>query len=84
VKTTPGDHSARYLTEAEAARHASRSYHCEARRCREPATVVTWHWFPSRITGQLMASERSMCTPHGEAFARCHRIALEDAPAGEL
>jgi hypothetical protein len=84
VKTTPGGHPARYLTEAEAARHASRGYHCEARGCRELATVVTWHRFPSRITGQLMVSERFMCTPYGEAFTRRHRIVLEDAPEGEL
>jgi hypothetical protein len=57
--------------------------HCETRRCRNPAAVVTWRYWRSAEAGRVLLAGHLACEEHGQGFAKRHHITVEPAPAGE-
>jgi hypothetical protein len=64
----------------DAARFAERGEHCDARRCREAAVIVTWRYFRSAAAGRVLVAEHFVCVRHSEEFAGRHQIEVEPAP----
>lgn len=67
---------------SEVARFAADGKHCETRKCREPAAVVTWRWWRSAADARVLISEHLVCERHGAGFAVRHHIGVD--PAGEV
>jgi hypothetical protein len=73
---------ARRIRPAEVARLSAEENHCETRKCRQAAVIVTWRWRRSTAARRVLAAEHVVCEAHGTGFAGRHRI--EAGPAGEV
>lgn len=65
---------------ADAAEFAADSHHCETRRCRSPAVIVTWRWWRSAEVGRILLAEHFACLEHGRQFTERHRTEVEPPP----
>ncbi len=66
---------------ADVAEFAERGWHCETRRCRMPAAIVTQRSY--RHHGRDRDIEHFACETHGTAFAQRHRIEIDPASERE-
>ena len=64
----------------DVARFAAEGKHCETRRCREPAAMVTWRYWRSTAARRVLLAEHLTCVGHGRAFAERHGIDIDPAP----
>jgi hypothetical protein len=69
------------LHPADAAELAAKGEHCQVRRCRRAAVVVTWRWWRSAEVARILLAEHVVCTEHGQGFADRHHIQIEPARA---
>lgn len=65
----------------DAARFAAEGQHCQARRCRNPVSVVTWRYWQSAVAGRVLLAEHFVCSAHGQEFATRHHLQIELPPA---
>jgi hypothetical protein len=64
----------------DAARFAAEGEHCEHRRCRNPAVVVTRRWFRSAAARRVLLAEHMVCVDHGREFADRHHVEIQPPP----
>jgi hypothetical protein len=60
---------------------AAEGQHCQARRCHNPVTVVTWRYFRSAAAGRVLVAEHFVCDQHGQEFAQRYHVTIEAAPS---
>lgn len=67
---------------AEVARLTADGTHCETRKCREAAVMVTRRWWRAADVGRVLLAEHLVCERHGTAFAARHHTGVD--PVGEV
>lgn len=71
-----------WIRPAEVARLSAEESHCETRKCRQAAVIVTWRWWRSTAARRVLVAEHVVCEAHGTGFVGRHRFEVD--PAGEV